>query len=396
MQGLVAGTVAVALVFTALKLRPGESEFLISIITNPMIVMTVPALWVLFQVLPLGVLAHPIWASAEFALGRPIAGVISIDPGASVIALGQYLSMSAVVFISAAIAVDRSRAEWILFALTTATAAIALIVLTHHIAGLALPLFSEAQAINCASVGIIVAGAACFRAIEHYETRHLRPRQSTSILFLTGAGSAAALVICVTASVLGAMFWTVFAPLCGLATLVLVWIIRRFRLGNLATTAIAALSLGFAILLMAHHLPQRSDSLPLDFAESSVWLKSLSERMLKDTPLCGTGAGTFAALAPIYRESNEPPPGMVAATTAATLAIESGKPMFWIITVATGAFILILLKASLRRGRDVFYPAMGAGCLTAILLLAFVNPGFFRNRNRLDCCRRARSRACTK
>ena len=94
-------------------------------------VAAVPALWVLIQVLPLGAIAHPIWTSLETALGRPVTGSISIDPGASVIALGQYLSLAAIGFVSAAVAVDRHRAEWILFALTGATAAIALILLLH-------------------------------------------------------------------------------------------------------------------------------------------------------------------------------------------------------------------------------------------------------------------------
>ena len=85
------------------------------------------------QMLPLRALAHPIWNSVETALGHPVAGGISVDPGASVIALGQYLSVIAVAFLSAAVAVDRQRAEWILFALTAAVTAIALIMLTYDL-----------------------------------------------------------------------------------------------------------------------------------------------------------------------------------------------------------------------------------------------------------------------
>ena len=112
----------------------------------------VPALWLLFQVLPLRVLVHPIWMSAEKALGHPVHGAVSIDPGAGLIALGQYLSMCAVTAVSAAVAVDRQRAEWILFALTAAAAAIALIVLTDDLvfAGVALPPLSRLSAIDCA------------------------------------------------------------------------------------------------------------------------------------------------------------------------------------------------------------------------------------------------------
>jgi hypothetical protein len=73
---------------------------------------------VLVQVLPLRVLAHPIWDNAETALGHPVAGTISVDPGTSVIALGLYLSVVGAVFLSTTVAVDRQRADWILYALT--------------------------------------------------------------------------------------------------------------------------------------------------------------------------------------------------------------------------------------------------------------------------------------
>ena len=70
MQGLLAGIVAVALAITARALRPGETEFLVSVVRLPVLAAPVPALWVLVQVLPLRVLAHPIWNNAETALGH--------------------------------------------------------------------------------------------------------------------------------------------------------------------------------------------------------------------------------------------------------------------------------------------------------------------------------------
>ena len=96
--------------------------------------------------------------------------------------------------------------------------------------------------------------------------------------------------------------------------------------------------------------------------------------MLADAPLVGTGAGTFAALLPVYRETIDDS-SQVAPTTAATMAIELGAPMFWLIATVTVAAIVVLFRASLRRGRDSFYPAMGAGCLVTLLLLAFSNGG---------------------
>ena len=380
MQGLVAGIVAVALAITARTLRPGETGFLVSIIRPLAPVAAVPALWVLVQVLPLRMLAHPIWKSAETALGHPVAGGISVDPGASVIALGQYLSVIAVAFLATAVAVDRQRAEWILFALTAAVTAIALVMLTHELffPGIWLATFARAQAINCVAMGTIIASAACIRTIERYETRRSSPQRSVAVLLRTFVACSAALAICGAAVLLDATREVLIATGYGILALACVLIIRRFAIGTFGITAIAAPALGAAILLAAYHPAERSTSVLLAFAGvSSPSVIALSERVLDDAPLVGTGAGTFAALAPIYREIDDPPPNSVAATAAAAFAIELGKPMFWLIAAATAGSVFILLRASLQRGRDSFYPAMAGSCLITLLLLSFNNAGLF-------------------
>ena len=379
-QGLVAGIVAVALAITARASRPGETGFLVSVVRPPAAVAAVPAIWVLVQVLPLRLFAHPIWKNAETALGHLVASTISVDPGASVIALGQYLSVVGVVFLSAAVAVDRQRAEWILFALTAAVVAIALITRTHDLffAEAWLTTFARAQAIDCVSMGTIIASAACIRTIERYESRRSNPHRSVPVLLWTFVACSAALTSCGAAVMLSATREILVATGYGILAMACVSIIRRFALGPIGTTAIAAPALGAAILLLAYHTAERGTSMTLALAgPSNPTLVALSERVLYDAPLVGTGAGTFAAFAPIYRQMDDPPPGSTAATAAAALAIELGKPMFWLITLATVGSIFILLRASLQRGRDSFYPAMGGSCLITLLLLSFNNAGLF-------------------
>ena len=370
MQGLLAGIIAVALGITAQTLRPGETEFLVSIFRPLAAVAAVPALWVVVQLLPLKLFAHPIWRSAETALGHPIAGAISVDPGASIIALGQYLCVIAVAFLSAAVAIERQRAEWILFALTAAVTAAALMLLARPAT------FARGQTIDCVAMGIIIAGAACIRTIERYETRRSSPQRSVPVLVWTFVACSAALAICgaavtlATPEILIATGYGIFAFSC-------ISIIRRFALGAIGITAISAPALGAAILLLAYYPAERgTSSVTLAFAGASNASRiALSERVLYDAPLVGTGAGTFAALAPIYRQIDDPPPDSTAVTAAATIAIELGEPMLWLITVATGGFIFILLRASLQRGRDSFYPAMGGSCLITLLLLSLNNAG---------------------
>lgn len=376
--GLVAEIAAISLVITARTLRPGETGLLVSIIRPLIVVAAVPALWIVIQALPLRVFAHPIWKSAEVALAHPLGGAISVDPGASILALGQYLSMAAVAFLSAAVAVDRQRAEWILFALTSAVTAVALILLVHKLffpAGW-LAAGSQVEAIDCTAMGIIIAGAACIRSIERYETGHGGPQRSAAALQWTFIACCAALMICTAVLLFDATWQVLFAAGYGFFALASVMLIRRFDLGLVAITGFAVPALGVAILLVAAHPMQRGTSVSLTFAEaSSSSLIALSERVLDDAPLVGTGAGTFAAIAPIYREINDPPPEPSAATSAATFAIELGQPMLWLIVAAMTATVIILLRASLQRGRDAFYPAMGGSCLISVLLLAFINSG---------------------
>jgi hypothetical protein len=136
--------------------------------------------------------------------------------------------------------------------------------------------------------------------------------------------------------------------------------------------------IGVALLVFTTHPVERGHSGLLAFAPSSSQ-GVVSARMLQDVPLVGTGAGTFTALVPIYRAIDDPPGSSEASTTAATFAIELGRPMFWLLVLATVASMLIFLRAALLRRRDSFYPAMGGGCLATVLLLMFMNAGLLGN-----------------
>jgi hypothetical protein len=377
-QGIVAGIVSVALLIVAGSLRPGETEFLVPIIRPLALIAAIPALWMLIQALPLRIFANPIWASAQNAIGHRLAGTISIDSGNSVIALGQYLCLIAVAFLSAAVAVDRHRAMWILYALTAAGASIALIMLAQELffPGITIDALIREQSINCVSIGAIVAGAAYLHATERYESHHSNSQRSEPFLLrFSFVLSTAALAICVTALVLCATYWAIFATGCGVAALACVLFIRRFAGGPGSAMAFAAASLVATMLVLALHPPKDVRSIPLILAPASTPLAALSAQVLEDAPLVGTGAGTFADVAPIYREMNDTPPGAEPATTAAAFGIELGKPMLWLITVLTVVYILVLLRATLRRRRDFFYPAMAGSCLVTLLLLAFSNAG---------------------
>ena len=53
--------------------------------------------------------------------------------------------------------------------------------------------------------------------------------------------------------------------------------------------------------------------------------------------------------------------------------------MFWYIVAAATAGMIVLLRASLKRGRDFFYSALGGACLITQLILAFSNAGLMHS-----------------
>jgi len=96
--------------------------------------------------------------------------------------------------------------------------------------------------------------------------------------------------------------------------------------------------------------------------------------MLADAPWTGTGAGTFAALAPIYRAADAAA-SAAAPTAAAAIAVELGRPLLWIMALAALGAVAALLRGALARGRDSFYPAAGAALMVTLLLRAFGDAG---------------------
>jgi hypothetical protein len=372
-QGLLAGFVGIALAITALTLLPGETAFLVLISRAAFVAAAIPMIWVIVQILPLGMLAHPIWKSVETALQRPIAGSISVDPGASLVALAHFLTIASVAFLSAAVAVDRRRAEWILFALSAAVSVIA--VLAFVLPGDWLSAVLREQAIDCASLGAIFAVAGCIRSLEHYETRRFSSRGSKGTLIRDLIIFGVAFTVCFAAVSFVGGKHLVFATMFGLGTLACVTIIRRFGLGLFGVGGMITIGIVVVIVAISVQPTMRGTSVVFGFSPELA-STALSQRMLDDAPLAGTGAGTFPALVPIYREMSDSPSAHGASTVAGTLAIELGTPMVALMLAGTVVGIVALLRASIQRGRDWLFPAMAGAALITLLLLSFTNTGF--------------------
>jgi hypothetical protein len=384
-HALIAAGLAASVAITSVTMHPREMDFLLTLIRPIAPVAAIPILWILFQMWPSDTfaIAHPIWESAEAALGHPVGGSISIDRSATLLALTQYLTTLSIVVIAAAVAIDRSRAEWILFALVGATALIAVEVIVDALLGLNFlgdntGSMSRAAATDCVALGIIISSTGAIRTFERYETRQSSPERSVRHLLLTFVACIGAMALCTLALSVGITGNSIFATVYGAVTLLAVLLVRRFGLGAWSCSAITATAIAVGLFLIATQSAIRATDFTLAFApQAPTSITSTTQRILADANWTGTGAGSFAAITPIYRAVDDVGTASVAPTAAAKIAIELGWPMLW----ATGLFavfcIFALLRGALRRGRDSFYPATGASCLVAVVLLSFGNVGFF-------------------
>ena len=379
-HGLVIAVAAVSVAIVALRIRPDEADFLSSVIRPPAVFALIPVFWILVQVLPLKTvgLANPIWDSAAAALGRPLGGSISIDPGATLVSLARYLSVAAIALVAAAVAVDRYRSKWILFSLVTSTTLIAAMILidgSGYFAFLGNGAGSAA-ATDCAGLGVTLAATAALHTLEH---GHGTDQGGSVIrLLLTFMACLVTVAVCSLAVIVDATGQTYFSLTCGVATLVVAIIIRRFRLGPWGYSAIVAIALVVATAVVALQPRKQTMDLTLMFAtRAPAPLIAVTQRVLAETRWTGTGAGTFAAVLPIYRDIDELTAGPVAPTAAAAIAVEMGRPFLWAMLIAAIALAVTLLRGSVRRGRDSFYSMAGASCVVTVALLGFGNVGLF-------------------
>jgi hypothetical protein len=375
--GLVAALTAAAIAMTAVNVGPAEAGYLSALFRPIAVVLAIPVIWMLVQLIPMpfGSLAHPIWASATTALNRPMFGRITIDPGATLLSISHYFCATGIIFAAAGVAIDRRRAEWMLFALVGAATIMGPLLLAYSLGGLATfgltydP--ARASVMSAVSVlGTIIAAAAAIRAFERFETRRLSRDMTQRKFWSDFAVWLAAWAI--SWFVISGRPSHVFAAACGTTSLVIVEVIRRLGVGRRASAAIAATAIVVAIAVIAFQ-PTGTNDVTLRFASSPLSSDlPMAEQMIMDTRWTGAGAGAFPALAPIYRDISDPE-APAAPTTAAAIAIELGRPAMVFVLAMMAASAIWLGIDALRRGRDSFYPAAAAGCIVALSIELFTD-----------------------
>ena len=375
-EALVAALTAVAVGIIARAIPPEEAGHVSKLLRPLALALALPAAWMLVQIVPLpsaARLSHPIWASAETALAMPLEGSISVDPGGTLMVLAHYVSLAAVLFVAAAVTVDRRRAEWTLYGLTCVTAVMAALLIVQSLTSLPFVGTSGSRAKiffqGGASLGVVVAAAGMIRAVERHETRRIKAEASFWRFAQDFGANLAALLICCLGLVLGAARQEVFAAACGLGIMALVVIARRLALGLWTSTALASFAILIVLVFAVRNDGQRD--LTLRYANAPAALISDADRLIGDTGWLGSGAGSFTALLPIYRDIDDPAGWQPAPTSAAQISIEMGIPALSVIAIMMLALAGFLLRGAVRRGRDSFYPTAAMSAAVVLTLEAF-------------------------
>jgi hypothetical protein len=378
-NGVVSAIVAIAMVTVVLTLHTSDlNRFSRLLRPTAFAVLFIPCLWMLLQILPIPIrsLANPVWVSASAALERPFVGAISLDISATLLSLASYCAILAAAFVTATVTLHKQRAESILSLLTAIAALIAAELIGYDLGYLHLPgyehLGERADAMNIAVIGFILSSATMIRAYDHLDSPNARQRKTRMMAMVAASSSMAALLICLCAILISADAVLLFAAMFGTGILIAVLAIRRWRLGPLGQAGIAALA-AVAMVGFFAVTPTKKDTDPTLALSTQGRISSL-ERMLSDAKWAGSGAGSFEALLPIYRDTEEANSFEIP-TTAATIAIEMGPPFLWTCVVVLLIAVSTLFRRALLRGRDYVYSSAGAGCIVAILITLFANNG---------------------
>jgi hypothetical protein len=98
-------------------------------------------------------------------------------------------------------------------------------------------------------------------------------------------------------------------------------------------------------------------------------------RMLSDAGWAGTGVGSYAPLATIYRDATGLP-GNASLNTIASMVLEWGYVGLLTVAALLLQLLTVLLRGALSRGRDSFFAAGAAACLVTIAYATFCDSGF--------------------
>lgn len=362
--------------------------------------------WAVVQWLPWTPSAwhHPVWAEAADMLGRDLSGRITVNPGATLTGIVRLAGYAAVFLLAFHLSLDRRRARAALVAIAVACTAYAAYGLIAHawpalrIAPVALPVPDHLTSVfgnrnsfaTYAGLGLVCLLGLILREL-HVATAAAgtwRSRLAAGVDLLLGRGVplVIGLLAIGAALVLTASRGGIVSAAFGLVILLLAGV-RARRLSAVAAGLVAVFTLALSIALVAiwgQGLSERAGDLAERLlatdgagvgADTRLLIYGTTWHAAADTPLLGTGLGTFADVFPHYR------PAEMLSDLHYDLAhssylenlLELGGPGALALVLAVTAGAALCWRGLTRRRRALEFPMIGLGATGVVGLHAWVD-----------------------
>lgn len=364
---LISVVLATAALTVAIFLPPSSLGLAKLLRPSLVVVLAAPALWMALQAvpMPIGKLGNPIWATASATLNEPLAEKITVDTTATMFSLVQYCAVLAAGLTAAVIALDRHRAARLLHILLSIATIVTALWFGREITGVAGP-----DGSTVAVLGVLLSCATAIRAVDQILRRS---RPGTIALGPLPALSVAtiALIVCMAALLIRGNSTALVSALLGSEILLSVFAVRRWFPGLWGTAGVLATAT-IVFIATATVIPFRTNTdLTTVLSMSS---QAATERMLQDVAPAGSGAGASTVLLPIYQDAGVGD-SLERPTAAATIVIDMGWAFLCAVVVAALLCASVLIRRALSRAYDYVFPALGAGALIAVTILAFSDHG---------------------
>lgn len=383
-----------ALAYEAIALAQGRPHpVALTRVAGPAALFGLATLWALLQSAPLPQAAHPLWLVAAQALGRPLAGAMSLNPGETRLAAMRLLTDASVFWLALQLCRRPERAHWLL-------GAVAAIVGAYSACGLALapdggnpfvetppvPGVARATFVNrnhfatYAGLGVVVATGLALRFFRMAWMQSADgPRPPVLAVATAWRGwLAASLGVLALAGLLGSgSRGGTLATAAGLAALLGLLLARGSRRtalgGLLALALVVALGVGFEFFpdrLVVARLAEAGLG-----GESRLPVDAIVARAILDHPLTGMGYGAFADAFPIYRDQSIPTVGVWDKAHNTWLETLLGLGLvFGAALIASLVWLAGLCAAgALRRRRDAAAPLIAAAASVVVGVHALVD-----------------------
>jgi O-antigen ligase len=382
----------------SLVLRDRKHPFALKQIAAPAGLFGLAVIWIVVQTSSLTptLAAHPIWAMASDALGVSLSGSISVNPGASALALMRLLTDASVFWLALQLCRAPARALLLLqglLAIIAAYSAVGLFLSAFF--GGAIPFFDDGEAgrfvrstfvnrnnfATYAGLGLIIALGLTLRLYRHEvpDQAGLRSYRLNKLIGTTGRRGW--LLVVAGLTILAALLGTVsrggvLASGVGLLTLLILSFSLKNRRASeqIETIVFVTLALVAGFLFFGDRVVGRISTAGLgDSNRMAVYL--ITFHSILDAPILGFGYGAFADVFPMYRDQSISAVGVWDMAHNTYLEVAQGLGLIFgsCLIAALAGLALQCLKGAIRRHRDATIATIATCACLLVGLQAMVD-----------------------